>query len=125
MTNTDPIVVQPVAEEGNSRWRPAVGPEAMGFLEHSVPAGARDTVCDSAVDILSKGVPPNVESGQETGLVVGYVQSGKTMSFEMAAALARDNGFQIVIVVTGTSKPLFNQSTGRLRRDLRLAYQNR
>jgi len=42
------------------------------------------------------------------------------MSFETVAALARDNAFQMVIVVAGTSNPLFEQSTGRLRRDLRL-----
>jgi hypothetical protein len=42
------------------------------------------------------------------------------MSFEMVAALARDNGFHIVVIITGTSNPLFNQSTSRLRRDLRL-----
>lgn len=42
------------------------------------------------------------------------------MSFETVAALARDNGFHMVIVVTGTSNPLFDQSTGRLRADLNL-----
>ena len=61
-----------------------------------------------------------VEASQETGLVVGYVQSGKTMSFEAVAALACDNGFQIVIVVAGSANPLLDQSTGRLRRDLQL-----
>jgi Z1 domain len=125
MVDNDPIIVEPVPEEGNGRWIPAVGPETLGFLEHSVPAVARDTVCDSAVEILGKGVPPTTEAGQETGLVVGYVQSGKTMSFETVAALARDNGFQMVVVVTGSSNPLFNQSTGRLRRDLRLDDQHR
>jgi hypothetical protein len=125
MTNTDPIVVEPLAEEGDGRWRPALGPEALGFLEHSVPAIARENISASAIDILSKGIAPIIPEGTETGLVVGYVQSGKTMSFEAVAALARDNGFQIVIVVTGTSNPLFNQSTGRLRRDLRLDDQNR
>src|ERR1700731_4187575 len=113
MTNNDPILVEPVREDGNGRWRPAVGPEALGFLENSVPLEARDAVCDSAADILGKGVPPTAETGQETGLVVGYVQSGKTMSFETVTALARDNAFPMVIVVTGTSNPLFNQSSGR------------
>jgi hypothetical protein len=103
----------------DGRWRPVVGPETLDFLNYSVPEPARDGVRDSAVAILSKGISPT-EAGQQTALVVGYVQSGKTMSFETVAALARDNGFQIVIVVTGTSNPLFSQSTGRLRRDLRL-----
>jgi hypothetical protein len=120
VVDADPVIVEPVAPEGNGRWRPAVGAEALGFLQHSVPEAARDSVCDSAVDILAKAIPPAAETGNETGLVVGYVQSGKTMSFETVAALARDNAFQVVVVITGTSNPLFNQSTGRLRSDLRL-----
>lgn len=118
------ILVEPVPDPG-SPWRPVVGPETLGFLEHSVPAAAREGVQEAAVTILQKGVPPGEPQGQETGLVVGYVQSGKTMSFESVAALARDNGFPIVIVVTGSSNPLFNQSTGRLRRDLRLDDERR
>jgi hypothetical protein len=42
------------------------------------------------------------------------------MSFETVAALARDNGFQIVVVVAGIANPLLDQSATRLRRDLRL-----
>ena len=42
------------------------------------------------------------------------------MSFEIVAALARDNAFQLVIVVAGTANHVLDQSTGRLRRDLRL-----
>ena len=72
------------------------------------------------MSILAHSIAPTADTGQETGLVVGYVQSGKTLSFETVAALARDNGFQIVIVVAGRSDPLLNQSTGRLRRDLQL-----
>jgi len=125
MNDSNAIIIEPVPEETNGHWRPTVGPEALGFLEHSVPRAAHERVSASSVAILGKGIPPTENVGQETGLVVGYVQSGKTMSFETVAALARDNSFQIVIVVTGTSNPLFNQSTGRLRRDLRLDDERR
>jgi len=77
-------------------------------------------VRDEAVAVLSKAVPPGSGPEVETGLVIGYVQSGKTMSFTTVAALARDNGYPVVIVVAGTSDPLFQQSTDRLRTDLRL-----
>jgi len=120
MTDADNMIVEPMPENENSNWTPRVGPETLSFLDASVPPETRDQIREAAIDILAKAVPPLDERGQETGLVVGYVQSGKTMSFETVAALARDNGFQIVIVVAGTSNPLFNQSTGRLRRDLRL-----
>jgi hypothetical protein len=119
MTDAGPITVEPAPEDGG-RWRPVVGPETMAFLQNSVPEAARDNVSDAAVTIIGKGVPPTENAGQETGLIVGYVQSGKTMSFEAVAALGRDNAFPIVIVVTGSSRPLLGQSTGRLRQDLRL-----
>lgn len=121
MTADDQIIVEPIPEpENGNNWIPVVGPEALDFLQFVVPEASRDDVRDAAVSILAKGVSPAANDGHETGLVVGYVQSGKTMSFESAAALARDNGFQMVIVIAGTSNNLLDQSTGRLRRDLRL-----
>jgi hypothetical protein len=102
-----------------ARWQPIIGVEAQGVVE-KLPRGARDQVLESAASILSKGVPPSAEQGQAIGLVVGYVQSGKTLSFTAVMALARDNGFQLVIVVAGTSNPLLDQSTRRLRKDLRI-----
>jgi hypothetical protein len=92
----------------------------MDFLNDRIPAASRAAVRDAAVSILAKGTPPSATAGQETGLVIGYVQSGKTMSFETVAALARDNAFQIVIVVAGVSNPLLEQSAGRLGRDFGL-----
>lgn len=121
MTDDSPILVEPIPEGASAgNWAPVVGPEALDFLRIVVPEGSRESVRDAAVSILAKGVPATAEAGQETGLVIGYVQSGKTMSFETVAALARDNAIQIVIVVAGTANPLLEQSTGRLRRDLRL-----
>jgi hypothetical protein len=121
MGDDERMIVEPDPDEaGQGNWVPNVGPEGLEFLESVVPEPSRKNVRDAAVSILSKAVAPNAGEGQETGLVVGYVQSGKTMSFETVAALARDNGFHMVIVVAGTSNPLFEQSTGRLRRDLRL-----
>ena len=120
MTDGNPIIVEPVPEPARERWTPAVGPETLAFLSAVVPESSHDSVRDAAVSIISKSVPPTGQAGQETGLVVGYVQSGKTMSFETVTTLAHDNAFQIVIVVAGISNPLLDQSTGRLQRDLRL-----
>jgi Z1 domain len=104
-----------------ARWQPVVGEEALELLESlRIPPTSRAHVRDEAVQVLSKCVPPTAASGAETGLIVGYVQSGKTMSFTTVAALARDNGYQMVIVITGISVPLLDQSTDRLIRDLRL-----
>ncbi len=121
MADEDRIIVEAIPDNTTGeKWTPVVGPETLDFLRTVVPEGSRETVRDAATSILAKAVPPTGEAGQETGLVIGYVQSGKTMSFEAVAALARDNAFQMVIVVAGMANPLFDQSTGRLRRDLRI-----
>lgn len=99
-----------------ANWEPKILSETTRFLNDVIPQDARPSISSTAVSILSKGIAPNTEN-IETGLVVGYVQSGKTMSFEAVIALAHDNGFPIVIVVAGVTKPLLAQSISRLRKD--------
>ena len=125
MTDKNFTTIEPLPEQIQGRWKPIVGEETFDFLSTVVPEVSRDSVKNAAISIISKSVPPTGEVGQETGLIVGYVQSGKTMSFETVATLARDNAFQIVIVVAGIATSLLGQSTGRLRRDLRLDDPNR
>src|SRR5207253_1826440 len=74
-------------------WRPAIGPEATGLLDAvGLPAASRATVLSEAGTILARCVDPRGDEDDNTGLVVGYVQSGKTLSFTTVAALAHDNG---------------------------------
>ena len=108
------------------RWRPELVEkgEAEGLLkryEEGLSEGARNEIEQSGLEILARCVPPDQEEdAQETGLVVGYVQSGKTLSFTTVAALACDNGFPLVIVLSGTKTNLYSQTVKRLRRDLYL-----
>ena len=125
MTDDNSIIIELAPEPDRRQWAPVAGAETLDFLSAMVPEGSRDSVLEASVSIIAKGVPPTGQIGQETGLVVGYVQSGKTMSFETVTALAHDNAFQIVIVVAGIANPLLEQSTGRLRRDLQLDDPNR
>jgi hypothetical protein len=77
-----------------------------------------DSVLHIAQRILGRCHPPASPPGKRTGLVVGYVQSGKTMSFETVIALARDNGYGLVILLAGTKNILLDQSEARLIEDL-------
>lgn len=119
-----PIIMEPILEsvdDLDGRWRPKKGRETISFLENTVPAISRESIFTAAKSILSQGINPrSATDNQRTGLVVGYVQSGKTMSFESVIALARDNAFQVAIVITGTSKLLLKQTDSRLRSDLRI-----
>lgn len=113
-----------IGEDGCG-WNVTVGPETLMMLTNiGLPPSAQEVIRNEACNVLSQCVPPTANAGQETGLVVGYVQSGKTLSFTTVSALARDNGFPIVIVIAGTSIPLTNQSHDRLRQDLQLDTRN-
>lgn len=103
-------------------WQPSIGEETQDLLKHlGLPEDSRETAKGEAVRMLSRAPSPAELREPATGLVMGYVQSGKTLSFTALTALARDNGFQLVILITGTSRPLFEQSKTRLLRDLRIA----
>lgn len=55
---------------------------------------------------------------QGRGLVVGYVQSGKTANYTAVAARAADAGYRLVIVLSGIHDSLRNQTQNRLEREL-------
>ena len=103
------------------RWEPVVGTEFLNFLKHvNIPEESKNNLTRETQRILGRCTPPTLETGEETGLVVGYVQSGKTLSFTAVSALARDNKIPILIVMAGISVPLARQSGERLKQDLRL-----
>lgn len=113
------VVAQPVND--SALWTPVMGDEALGLLNRiGLPEESRNRLREEALSILAQCRRPTDSAGHETGLVIGHIQSGKTMSFTAVAALGRDNGFQMVIVITGISKHLFEQTVRRLLDDLGL-----
>lgn len=105
-------------------WQPSSG-AAMAHLRNllvskgDLPnAAAFDHVEHAASDIVARCLPPHAKEGRRTGLVVGYVQSGKTISMTSVASLARDNGFGLVICLAGTKDNLVDQSWNRFKKYL-------
>ncbi|PKL40407.1 MAG: alpha-1,4 polygalactosaminidase [Spirochaetae bacterium HGW-Spirochaetae-1] len=120
-TNDDQLEEVEIVSNVSNNWNPIVGEETIALLNHlPINERSRIVVRNEAVSILSKCISPLDTEGQQTGLVLGYVQSGKTLSFTTVATLARDNGFPIIILIAGISNPLTTQSRDRLHRDLRL-----
>lgn len=120
MSNGEIITPQEVLPPGNL-WVPLRGHELRELVEHlELGDESSERLVTEATNILSKCIPPQTAGDSTTGLVLGYVQSGKTLSFTAVAALARDNSYPMVIVITGVSNPLLDQSTQRLEQDLRL-----
>ncbi|MCC3767190.1 Z1 domain-containing protein [Streptomyces sp. UNOC14_S4] len=62
--------------------------------------------------------PTSAEAYQSKGLVVGYVQSGKTANFTGVIAKAIDAGYRLVIVLGGTLNLLRGQTQRRLDMEL-------
>jgi hypothetical protein len=78
----------------------------------------KDCLMSETTSILSQCVNPVNTIGSTTGIAIGYVQSGKTMSFTTLTALAVDNGIRIVIYFAGIKVNLLEQTTKRLKKDL-------
>ena len=67
--------------------------------------------------------PEREEAYQAKGLVVGYVQSGKTANFTGVVAKAIDAGYRLIIILTGTTDLLRGQTQRRLDKEL-VGYEN-
>lgn len=127
MTKVTPITLLKQVQPG-LLWYPTEGRFTTDFLRQksSEPDGptykdlteGKESVLHIAQRILGRCHPPREPASKRTGLVVGYVQSGKTMSFETVIALARDNGYGLVILLAGTKNILLDQSEDRLIKDL-------
>lgn len=52
------------------------------------------------------------------GMIVGYVQSGKTTSIEALITMAADYGFNLFIVLSGIIENLRKQNLNRLKKDI-------
>lgn len=103
-----------------ARWRPHQGEVTSALLERiDIPHQARAAVVGSAASTLARCASPT-EAGPhaQAHLIVGEVQSGKTLAFTTLMALARDNGYRLVIVIAGTKNNLMEQTIDRLDEDL-------
>jgi len=75
-----------------------------------------DQSTDAVVERLTD--PTRAEIKATKGLVVGYVQSGKTANFTGVIAKAIDAGYRLVIVMTGTIEILRAQTQRRIDMEL-------
>lgn len=88
--------------------------ETQRWLEESILS--LDETTTAVIERLAD--PIRKEPYQSKGLVVGYVQSGKTANITGVVAKAADVGYRLVIVLAGTQNMLRNQTQRRLDREL-------
>ncbi len=95
----------------------AVVVQATALLEKAVARYEQDVAIGEVGDGgsgVASTAPPAADRGP-TGLLYGRVQSGKTAGMTLASALAFDNGFRIVVVVTANNLALVRQTANRLK----------
>src|SRR5688572_7515094 len=111
------------ANNGGFIW----GPESIRLIDamraslSSVTTTPDDDIARVRQDagrVFSRCVPATGAAGQDSQLVVGRVQAGKTSNFTVVTGLARDNGYQLFIVLAGTKTELKGQTQQRLEESL-------
>lgn len=80
-----------------------------------------DDSTDTILAHLEDPRPSGPDDFQTRGLVLGYVQSGKTANFSALIAKAADVGYKLVIVLSGIDNGLRQQTQRRLDRELGLS----
>ena len=91
------------------------------FLEavRGIPDVSLASVDAATTEIVERlADPTSVSPRGGRGLVVGYVQSGKTTNFTGVIAKAIDAGYRLIIVFSGTTNLLRDQTQRRLDMDL-------
>ncbi|ACU03157.1 endonuclease [Pedobacter heparinus] len=82
-----------------------------GWAESSVDK--IDTISDEILENIEDPTIPN-RAFDRRGLVVGYVQSGKTANFMGIVNKAIDSGYRIIIILAGTQESLRQQTQERI-----------
>ena len=103
-------------------WGPSIDGEEIRLLQgryaERVSEEEWDSVVQTAASILGRCPSPTESKRNVTGLALGKVQSGKTLSYTTLVALGIDNAYRITVVLAGTKNALLKQNYARLCNDL-------
>lgn len=76
------------------------------------------SIDESSSEVVSLLANPSGESFRHRGLVVGYVQSGKTANMTAVIAKAVDAGYNLIVVLGGITNKLRAQTQRRIENDI-------
>lgn len=82
------------------------------------PQKVVQSVDDATDKILGQLPHPSIENFNIRGLVLGYIQSGKTANYTALVAKAADAGYRLIIVLSGIDNGLRLQTQTRLKHEL-------
>lgn len=110
------------ANETNRHFsKTIIGERTTAFIQSQdkLDEDGKISVIGEAQNVLSHCIAPGIKENI-TNIAVGYIQSGKTLSYTTLSTLAADNNFRIIIYLTGVTTSLNNQTYGRIQNDLKV-----
>jgi len=87
-------------------------------MQGSLSAEAIDAIDQASRKVVANLGDPHIKKLKRKGLVLGYVQSGKTANYAATIAKAADAGFRFFIVIAGIHNNLRSQTQDRLDQDV-------
>ncbi len=125
------LIIEPAQvvakKRANPEWLPSLDrsnwyywPTLKKFLSDKKQwtRSAIQSLEDSSDYVVGLLASPSTLSFEGRGLVLGYVQSGKTANYTAVIAKAVDSGYRLVIVLAGTDNGLRYQTNVRLVTEL-------
>ena len=100
-------------EDGDEIW-----PRLLAKLESGSLGDVVNEVDKASTKVVAHLADPHIQNLKKRGLVVGYVQSGKTANYTAVMAKAADAGYRLFIVLSGLHNNLRRQTQVRLTGDL-------
>lgn len=116
-----------LSSKRQSRWylrpRAHASPNWQAYSTHLLRKGwgeaAVESIDEASTRITNELLCPNAGTdGRFHGLVLGYVQSGKTASMAATIAKAADSGYRMVIILAGLTNILRQQTQRRIEADI-------
>jgi hypothetical protein len=113
-------------ENGAAGWYLGPGPESRYWNSYrdllQQKGWAETNIADldnASTKIVSLVDHPGTGAFNRRGLVLGYIQSGKTANFTAVIAKSADAGYKMFVVLSGVTNKLRNQTQQRLEAELR------
>ncbi len=102
-------------QQGDVHW-----PALRGYLENTKKwhPDTIDSIDESSNEVVSLLGDPSKDQLLVRGLVVGYVQSGKTANMTAVISKAVDAGYNLIVVLGGVTNKLRAQTQGRFESDI-------
>ncbi|MGP5257298.1 Z1 domain-containing protein [Glutamicibacter ardleyensis] len=93
-------------------------PQLRDRMIDDIGSEITDGVDNSSDEIVAHLADPAMLGLRKKGLVVGFVQSGKTANYTAVISKALDKGYRLIIVLAGVHNNLRRQTQMRLQEDL-------